>query len=78
MPLAIATLTYLSTMVKLVSEPLPRGFFEAIPGYPFLPCPICVREGFKGEEGCDHSVPERARAMHPGLVLTASTDRGRQ
>lgn len=25
--------------------------------YPFLPCPIC-----KGVEGCDHSVPERARA----------------
>jgi hypothetical protein len=26
-------------------------------GYPWLPCPIC-----KGTEGCDHSVPERARA----------------
>lgn len=28
-----------------------------IPGYPFLPCPIC-----HGTEGCDHSVPERAEA----------------
>ncbi|MEX3764500.1 hypothetical protein [Paraburkholderia phenoliruptrix] len=26
-------------------------------GYPWLPCPIC-----KGVEGCDHAVPERARA----------------
>lgn len=30
---------------------------DSIPGYPFLPCPIC-----KGIEGCDHSVPERAEA----------------
>lgn len=28
-----------------------------LPGFPFLPCPIC-----KGVEGCDHTVPERARA----------------
>lgn len=35
---------------------------KALPGYPFLPCPIC-----KGTEGCDHSVPERARTAHPGL-----------
>ena len=42
---------------------------EAIPGYPFLPCPIC-----KGIEGCDHTVVERATAyeaaheshQHPG------------
>jgi hypothetical protein len=37
---------------------------EAIPGYPWLPCPIC-----RGVEGCDHCVPERARAALPGLVL---------
>lgn len=30
---------------------------ENIPGYPFLPCPICL-----GSEGCDHTVPERAAA----------------
>jgi hypothetical protein len=34
----------------------------ALPGYPWLPCPIC-----KGTEGCAHSVPERARTAHPGL-----------
>ncbi len=28
---------------------------DAIPGYPFLPCPIC-----RGVEGCDHTVVERA------------------
>ncbi len=38
---------------------------KAIPGYPWLPCPIC-----SGGEGCDHSVPERARAAIPGLVLS--------
>lgn len=40
------------------------GVVEALPGYPWLPCPIC-----HGTEGCDHSVPERARTAHPGLVL---------
>lgn len=34
----------------------------ALPGYPFMPCPIC-----HGVESCDHTVPERARASHPGL-----------
>lgn len=33
--------------------------FKALPGYPWLPCPIC-----NGIEGCDHTVPERARAGH--------------
>jgi hypothetical protein len=33
-----------------------------IPGYPWLPCPIC-----RGMEGCDHAVPERARAALGGL-----------
>lgn len=37
---------------------------QNLPGYPFLPCPICG-----GVEGCDHSVPERARSAHPSLVL---------
>lgn len=32
-------------------------FLQMLPGYPFLPCPIC-----SGVEGCDHAVPERARA----------------
>jgi hypothetical protein len=32
-----------------------------IPGYPFLPCPIC-----NGIEGCDHIVAERALAANPG------------
>lgn len=40
-----------------------RAFLEALPGYPFLPCPIC-----KGVEGCDHSVPERARAKLAGFT----------
>lgn len=43
--------------------------FKALPGYPFLPCPICTNEGFIGMEGCDHTVLERARATYPGLVL---------
>ncbi len=30
---------------------------DSIPGYPFLPCPICL-----GTEGCDHTVVERATA----------------
>lgn len=37
---------------------------RALPGYPWLPCPIC-----HGTEGCDDTVPERARAAHPSLVL---------
>lgn len=44
--------------------------FTAVPGYPFLPCPICVSEGFKGM-ACDHTVLERARATHPGLHMFA-------
>ncbi len=38
---------------------------KALPGYPWLPCPIC-----HGTEGCDHSVPERARTAHPGLAMS--------
>jgi len=44
--------------------PLYHEVLKALPGYPFLPCPICTRV-----EGCDHSVPERARATHPALVF---------
>jgi len=33
-------------------------------GYPFLPCPIC-----NGVEGCDHTVPERARATGLNLFM---------
>ncbi len=43
-----------------------RRLFGAVPGYPFLPCPIC-----KVTESCDHTVRERAEATHPGLVLDA-------
>jgi hypothetical protein len=32
---------------------------------PYLPCPIC-----KGVEGCDHTVPERARAAQTERALT--------
>lgn len=41
---------------KMLSEADAR-FMQQLPGYPFLPCPIC-----HGTEGCDHSVPERMRA----------------
>lgn len=39
-----------------------RAVLMALPGYPFLPCPLC-----KGTEGCDDTVRERALAAHPGL-----------
>lgn len=45
-----------------------RKLFKALPGYPFVPCRICVLDGFKGM-ACDHTVLERAQAAHPGLVL---------
>lgn len=35
-----------------------------LPGYPFLPCPIC-----NYTESCNHIVAERAQAALPGLVL---------
>lgn len=34
-------------------------FLQSLPGYPWLPCPIC-----HGMEGCDHATPERARAAY--------------
>jgi len=37
---------------------------RAIPGYPWLPCPLC-----NNGEGCVHPAPQRARAAIPGLQL---------
>ncbi len=41
-----------------------RKTLRALPGYPWLPCPIC-----KGTGSCDHIAAERAQAAIPGLVL---------
>lgn len=41
--------------------------FLALPGYPWLPCPIC-----KYTESCDHTRLERAQAAIPGLVFHAT------
>ncbi len=47
-----------------------KSLFRALPGYPWLPCPICKMEGYPNEtEGCDHTVKERAQAAHPSLHL---------
>lgn len=47
-----------------------RKTLRALPGYPWLPCPICAREGFANSvESCDHTAAERARAALPGLVF---------
>lgn len=35
---------------------------DSIPGYPFLPCPIC-----SGVEGCDHTIVERATEAERAL-----------
>lgn len=46
------------------------SIFRAMPGYPWLPCPVCKTEGYPNEiEGCDHTVKQRATAAHPGLVI---------
>jgi hypothetical protein len=42
----------------------PKTILRSLPGYPWLPCPICG-----GVEGCDDIGWERARAAHPGLVI---------
>lgn len=42
-----------------------RSIFRALPGYPWLPCPICG-----GTESCDDTVRERALAAHPNLILS--------
>lgn len=41
-----------------------RKTLRALPGYPWLPCPIC-----KGTGSCDHIAAERAQTAIPGLVL---------
>jgi len=56
-----------------MAETEAHQLFKALPGYPFFPCRICQREGFKGMGGCDHTVLERAQAMHPGLTMTGPT-----
>lgn len=50
--------SYADHVEDVIRDRVLRG----LPGYPFLPCPIC-----HGVEGCDHSVPERARATHPSF-----------
>ena len=50
---------------KLLAD-VDTRIMQSMPGYPFLPCPIC-----RGVEGCDHPVPERARAS--GQYPFAST-----
>lgn len=55
-------------MRKLTEDEKREAFREtlrALPGYPWLPCPIC-----KGTGSCDHIAAERAQAALPGLVLT--------
>lgn len=44
---------------------------DAIPGYPFLPCPICG-----GVEGCDHGVVERATAYEEKTEAARAHDVG--
>ncbi|GAB6842406.1 hypothetical protein HNR00_003614 [Methylorubrum rhodinum] len=50
-----------------------RALLRALPGYPFMPCKICTREGYSSVS-CEHSGWERARAWHPGLIGDASSD----
>jgi len=51
-----------------------RALLRALPGYPFMPCKICTREGFSSLS-CEHSGWERAKAWHPGLIGDVSSDR---
>jgi hypothetical protein len=55
-----------------MAETEARRMFKAIPGYPFFPCRICVAQGYVGQGGCDHTVLERAQAMHPALTFQTS------
>jgi hypothetical protein len=51
-----------------------RKTLRALPGYPWMPCPICAGEGYANATGsCDHTGWERARAALPGLVLGDDT-----
>lgn len=61
-----------------MAETEARTLFKALHGYPFFPCRICVSEGFKGLGGCDHTVLERAQAMHPGLVVGSAAPASHQ
>lgn len=45
-----------------------RATLRALPGYPWLPCPIC-----KGNGSCDHIAAERAQAAIPGLVFSPNS-----
>ena len=57
-------------MRKLSDDEMRAAFsatMRALPGYPWLPCPIC-----KGTESCDHIAAERAQAALTGLVLPDS------
>lgn len=45
-----------------------RETLRALPGYPWLPCPICKCTG-----SCDHIAAERARAAIPGLQFPDDT-----
>ena len=64
-------------MPDLEHGELPRAsLLRSLPGYPFFPCRICQREGFKGMGGCDHTAFERARAMHPTLSALNTTEGG--
>lgn len=57
-----------STMSQ--ADPKQASIFRAMPGYPWLPCPICKQEGYPNAiESCDHTVLERARVAHPSLVI---------
>jgi hypothetical protein len=47
---------------RVVEREAFRKTLRALPGYPWLPCPIC-----KGTGSCDHIAAERAQAALPGL-----------
>lgn len=44
-----------------------RATLHAMPGWPWLPCPIC-----RGIESCDHTAVERARAR--GIQFGTETE----
>lgn len=62
----------------MANPSMETSLFKALPGYPFYPCKACHIDGHMVEgTACwgDHTVLERAQAMHPGLVLhQSSTD----
>lgn len=47
-----------------------KDIIRKLPGYPWLPCPVCKSEGYPNAVGsCDHTALERARAALPSLHL---------